>query len=64
MGRHSTNIWLIHAFFCWYYFDDLIYGLKYPVLIYIVTLVLSLISSFIVNKVYMLLFDKIYKKIF
>lgn len=59
MGEHSTNIWLIHAFFCWYYFDDFIYGLKYPLLIYVVTLVCSLASSFVVNKVYKLLFGKV-----
>lgn len=62
MGKHSTNIWLIHAFFCWYYFSDFIYGLKYPVLIYCATLGLSIIASFAINKVYTLLFGKIVNK--
>lgn len=58
-GKHSTNIWLVHTFFCYYYFHDFIYGLKYPLLIYVVTLVCSLASSFVVNKVYKLLFGKV-----
>ena len=28
MGKHSTNIWLVHTFFCYYYFHDFIYGFK------------------------------------
>lgn len=63
MGRHSINIWLIHAFFCWYYFSDFIYGLKYPVLIYGTTLGLSIMASFAINKVHRLLFGKIVNKI-
>lgn len=59
MGRHSTNIWLVHTFFCYYYFHDFIYGLKYPVLIYIVTLGLSFIASVFINKVYRLSFEKL-----
>ena len=59
MGKHSTNIWLIHAFFCWYYFDDFIYSFKYPIVIYLVTLFLSIIASFCVNGVHKLLFGKI-----
>lgn len=59
MGKHSTNIWLVHTFFCYYYFHDFIYGLKYPVLIYIVTLGLSFIASLLINKVYRLLFGRL-----
>lgn len=59
MGKHSTNIWLVHTFFCYYYFHDFIYGLKYPVLIYITTLGLSFIASLLINKVYRLLFERL-----
>lgn len=58
MGEHSTNIWLVHTFFCYYYFHDFIYGLKYPVLIYSVTLGFSFISSIILNKIHFLLLGK------
>lgn len=63
MGKHSTNIWLVHTFFCYYYFHDFIYGLKYPVLIYIVTLGLSLIASLLINKVHHLLFERLASRI-
>ena len=43
----------------YYYFHDFIYGLKYPILIYILTLGLSVISSVVINKLYQLLFGKI-----
>lgn len=59
MGKHSTNIWLVHTFFCYYYFHDFIYGLKYPVLIYLVTLGLSFISSIVINKISFLLFGSV-----
>lgn len=59
LGEHSTNIWLVHTFFCYYFFHDFIYGLRYPVLIYIVTLLLSFISSLLINKIHHLLFGKI-----
>lgn len=58
VGKHSTNIWLVHTFFCYYYFHDFIYGLKYPILIYIVTFGFSFISSVVINKIYRLLFGK------
>lgn len=58
MGKHSTNIWLVHTFFCYYYFHDFIYGFKYPILIYIVTFGFSFISSVVINKIYHLLFGK------
>ncbi len=59
MGKHSTNIWLVHTFFCYYYFHNFIYELKYPILIYITTLGLSFIASLLINKVYQLLFERL-----
>ena len=58
LGKHSTNIWLIHTFFCYYYFHDFIYGFKYPILIYILTLGISFISSVFICKIYNLLYEK------
>jgi len=52
LGGHSTNMWLIHSFFCYYLFKDQIYGLKYPILIFIVLVLVSLMSSFVVNLIY------------
>lgn len=47
-GRHSTNMWLIHYFFVHYIFGNAIYSLRYPVVIWIVLVAVSLVSSYIV----------------
>ena len=52
IGGHSTNIWLVHTFFCYYLFHDFIYSLRYPVVILVVVLVFSLISSMLLGKIY------------
>lgn len=52
LGRHSMNIWLIHTWFCYRLFHDEIYGLHYPLAIYIVVLAISLIISHIVEWLY------------
>lgn len=55
LGKHSMNMWLIHSFFCYYLFHDWIYGFKYPILIFIVLVIVSYLSSCLVNGVYSLL---------
>lgn len=55
MGGHSTNLWLVHTFFAYYLFHDFIYGLKYPLVMYVVLIVLSLFSSYCVRFVYRLI---------
>ena len=48
LGKHSTNIWLVHMFFIFNLFNGIVYKAKYPVLILAFTLVLCLISSYAV----------------
>ena len=48
-GHHSTNMWLTHTFFAYYLFQDLIYGFRYPIIIYIVLILVSLGSSYIIQ---------------
>lgn len=48
-GRHSTNLWLVHTFFAYYLFHDFIYSFHYPILIYLVLLIISLGSSYVVR---------------
>ena len=55
MGSHATNMWLVHTFFAYYLFYDFIYGLKYPLLMYVTLIVLSLISSYLIRFIYYLL---------
>lgn len=52
MGGHSTNMWLVHTFFAYYLFPDFIYGLRYPLLMYVVLVLLSLLSSYVLHLVY------------
>jgi hypothetical protein len=49
LGKHSMNMWMIHTWFCYYLFHDFIYGFKYPILIWLVLIVISYLSSVIVN---------------
>jgi len=49
MGRRSTSMWLIHSYYCYYLFKDFIYGFKYPLMIFIVLLVISYLSAVVVD---------------
>lgn len=49
MGKHSTNLWLIHLFFTLAYFRGMVYAPKNPILIFSWLLFLTLISSLIVE---------------
>ena len=55
IGEHSMNIWFIHSFFCYYLFHDWIYGFRYPLLIYFVLIVVSYLSSILINLLYSLI---------
>lgn len=48
-ARHSTNIWLTHTFWCYYFAPKIVCIPKYSLLIYIWLLVLSLGSSCVIN---------------
>ena len=49
MGKHSTNIWLIHMFFYLYLFKDFVYVAKYPLAILALMLVICIGCSYIIN---------------
>ncbi|MGL5203956.1 acyltransferase family protein [Cetobacterium sp.] len=51
MGKHSTNLWLIHMFFYMIYFKKLVYSPKYPILIYIWLIILCLPFSYLIDKI-------------
>lgn len=58
LGKHSMNIWLIHGWICFYLFTDVICMAKYPMGIFLVTLVWSLLVSIVVDFVYKHLFAR------
>lgn len=49
MGDHSTNIWLTHMFFYSVLWNDLVFCAKYPALIFLFLIILSLIASYVIN---------------
>jgi hypothetical protein len=44
IGRYSFQLWIIHSFFCYYYFQDFIYYLKWSPLVLGVLTITTLIS--------------------
>jgi hypothetical protein len=64
-AKHSTNIWFTHTFWHLYFGQKIVFLPKYSVLIYLWLLVLSLISSYVINLIYVpicnLLFNKMHK---
>ena len=62
LSGHSTNMWLTHMFFYMVYFKSLVFMPKYPVPIFIWLVILCLISSYLINKIYYSIFFKKYIK--
>lgn len=44
LGMYAFPLWLIHSFFCYYYFQDIVYFPKWSPLIFILLTTLSLLS--------------------
>lgn len=51
IGEHSFNIFLTHTFIYMYYFNDFIYSLSNPILIFMVLLISSLSISVMIEKI-------------
>lgn len=49
LGKHSINIFLTHTFIRHYYFGEFTYSFKYPVLIILVLLAISLVISIVIE---------------
>lgn len=52
LGKHSMNIWLIHTWICIRLFHEFVFGLHYPIVIYLFVLFVSLAVSIFVEFVY------------
>lgn len=48
-GKHSMNIFMVHAFIFYYFYPDFIYSFRYPVLIFIVLISCSLCVSILIE---------------
>ena len=51
-GNHSTNIWLTHMFFYSVLFKDFVFVAKYPILIFLLMMVMTLCCSYIINLIH------------
>lgn len=49
LGKHSMNMWMIHTWFAYYLFHDFVYGFKYPLFIFTGLILMSFISSIVVD---------------
>ena len=47
-GKHSTNMWLMHSFFCYQYFQKLVYYPRIPIIILIWLIILCITCSSII----------------
>lgn len=61
LGKHSNNMWLVHSFFCYYYFQKVLFSTKISVLILLLLIVLSLLTSYVINYISSILINKNFK---
>ena len=59
LGRYSIYMWLVHTFFAYYYFQNIILLGKYSVFIFILILLISLLSAILIDKLYCIISNKI-----
>lgn len=52
LGKHSTNIWLIHMFFYLCMFPGLVFSVKYPLFILLYLLGICIVISYAINFIY------------
>lgn len=52
VGSQATGMWLIHTFFCYYYFQNFIYAPKNPILVFLLLFTISLVLSWGIGKLY------------
>jgi hypothetical protein len=61
-GQHNLNLWMIHAWVCWYLLNGFIYSLGNPILMFITVLGISLAISIVLNVVIIPLESKILRE--
>lgn len=65
IGKHSANMWLIHSFFCYYFLTiclHVVFVFENTLIAAVITLLLSLASSVLLNRFYALLFSLFSRK--
>lgn len=49
LGKRSTNMWLVHTFFCYYYWHDFFESLTYPWVMFVVLVLYSYITACLID---------------
>jgi peptidoglycan/LPS O-acetylase OafA/YrhL len=49
LGKHSMNVYMIHTFIFYYWFEEFIYSFKYPILIFVVLMAICIVISICVE---------------
>lgn len=50
VGKYSTTLWLIHGYFCWTFFQPIIYSIRFWPLAFMFFLAMSLTTSIVIDK--------------
>lgn len=58
LGKNSTNMWLIHGFFVYYFYQKLVFLPKFSILILLWLIILTLPISYLLDKIYIILDGK------
>lgn len=51
LGKYSTYMWLTHTFFCFYYFSNLVLAVRISTFIFVLTLVVSWITAYVLTMI-------------
>ena len=49
LGDYSMIVWFSHTFFSYYLLQVMIYGFKYPLVVFMVLLMISLVVEFVIR---------------
>ena len=58
LGQRSTFIWLTHTFYCYYFFQEIIFAPRFTPLIYLLLLTVSWLTSVVLGWIYQQLFSR------
>lgn len=51
LARHSINMWLIHTFYCYYFFKCFFVAVSNPMIAFILLLAISLVTSILIERI-------------
>lgn len=63
LGTHSTNMWYIHMFWMGTFFGISVFSAKYPIVIFVLLVLVCIASSYIINMFYFPIKKLILKKL-